>query len=67
MILEIANFKRLQSSFVFQSEKDAKILVQALLAMVKADVKQKNGQNPVYIATHFICDAPCLVHSVNRK
>ena len=39
MLPEIENFKRQQSSFIFASEKDAKIHVLALLAMVKADVK----------------------------
>lgn len=39
MIPEIENFKRQQSSLNFLSEKDAKIHVQALLAMVKPDLK----------------------------
>ena len=39
MLPEIENFKRQQSSFIFASEKDAKIHVLALLAMVKAHMK----------------------------
>jgi len=39
MLPEIENFKRQQSSFTFVTENNAKIHVQALLAMVKANVK----------------------------
>jgi len=39
MIPEIENFKRQQSALNFLSEKDAKIHVQALLAMFKPDLK----------------------------
>ena len=39
MLPEIESFKRQQSSFISASEKDAKIHVLALLAMVKANMK----------------------------